>query len=207
MNQINGPAQSSLFFSFQSALQNGLIDEKKEEKKGLGPPAVLRNEWNSWTMKAGGWVGWDEWVVWWIGWVMGAAAPMAPPKEENNNTIHQSFNSTAPQEIKQWMEQSKPTWIEWNERSEDIQWIGLFFAEWRREEAKPGSGMPAAVMKNEWRRVWGAAAPRRNSINSQKQKNELLFLFHWLKWNGIKIYYNSNLRLLKYLNNAESAIV
>ena len=189
MNQINGPAQSSLFFSFQSALQNGLIDEKKEEKKGLGPPAVLRNEWNSWTMKAGGWVGWDEWVVWWIGWVMGAAAPMAPPKEENNNTIHQSFNSTAPQEIKQWMEQSKPTWIEWNERSEDIQWIGLFFAEWRREEAKPGSGMPAEFVEINWRmklmkqmkRV-GGAPPGHNLLSSTKTNQQLIYFYFRKNW-------------------------
>ena len=39
------------------------------------------------------WVGWDEWVVLSLVWVMGAAAPMAPPKRENNNTIHQfQFN-------------------------------------------------------------------------------------------------------------------
>ena len=37
---------------------------------------------------------------------------------------------------------------------------------------------------------WGRQATIA-SLNSQKQKNELLFLFHWLKWNGIKIYYNS----------------
>ena len=38
------------------------------------------------------------------------------------------------------------------------------------------------------------------------KKEKVLFWFHE-ELNGIKIYYNSNLRLLKYLNNAESAIV
>jgi len=52
------------------------------------------------------------------------------------------------------------------------------------------------------------AAERRQQFHSTqpKTKEKLLFLFRSFM-NGIKIYYNSNLRPLKYLNNAESAIV
>ena len=56
-------------------------------------------------------------------------------------------------------------------------------------------------------------SPTLSSHQSTKTK-WILFLFDWIQfacwwieWDWMKIYYNSNLRLLKYLNNAESAIV
>ena len=147
------------------------------------------------------WVNWCDWlkaersgIGWWwlIGEfafaVMGAAAPMAPPK----GSEHQQ----TPPTTAEWMKWNNSTWMAVNQFIWLMEWIELVSLNGgalRPRSSAANQSINSLLKKEEkWKLIWidcgASSGPEAN--NPKRKTNKFISLF--VEWNGNKKYYNSN---------------
>ena len=139
----NMPQPSHSFsFLFHSALWEWADGRKERRNEGHCGPARKQNEWNSWSLKGRSaeyeWNDWLSWLSLLPAAVMGAAAPMAPPKRANvnksiNHEIQWSRKKSKENGVKiaEWKQINEMEFVWWKKTN------GMeFAAQWRSCELR-----------------------------------------------------------------------